>query len=260
MNPQLSIITITFNDRDGLESTERSITAQTQQNFEWVVIDGDSTDGTKSYLQTNKRVTAYVSERDNGIYDAMKKGLKLARGEYVIFLNSGDTLQEPNCIAHFLNGPIKQSLDVYFFSTTVSGIFKTYTRFARDISYTKYSVPAIQQSTIYRRSVLDLVEWPNDLEICGDYSIAAQLYKQAVTSVSSDFVFSNFQLGGVSTNKYLRLSIEAFSIQRNYIKASLFFCYLTFFRRSFTGFVVWLAFKLRSKFHSTINKPSSIAD
>lgn len=250
MSIQLSIITIAFNDRSGLESTEQSILSQTRQDFEWIVIDGDSHDGTKSYLETNKRVTTYVSERDNGIYDAMSKGLNLAQGKYVVFLNSGDTLQQPNCIAHFLNGPIQDNLDVYFFSTAISGISTTHTRFAKEISYSEYSVPAIQQSTIYRRTALHGVEWPKDLKICGDYSIAAQLYKQGVTSLSSNFIFSNFQLGGVSTNSYMRLSIEAFSIQRKYIKASLLFCYVTLLRRCSTGFIVWLAYKFRSRLQS----------
>jgi glycosyltransferase involved in cell wall biosynthesis len=92
---KLSIITICFNDLDGLKKTVESVRIQTFKDYEFLIIDGDSTDGTKDYLLAqSSTVTQFVSEKDSGIYDAMNKGIKLAKGEYCLFLNSGDFLAD----------------------------------------------------------------------------------------------------------------------------------------------------------------------
>lgn len=89
---KLSIITINFNNRNGLERTARSIVEQTFRDYEWIVIDGGSTDGSQDIMEEySSHIAIGVSERDGGIYDAMNKGLERASGEYVQFLNSGDS-------------------------------------------------------------------------------------------------------------------------------------------------------------------------
>lgn len=89
---KLSIITVNFNNREGLELTAESIVNQTFDDFEWIVVDGGSTDGSTDVLATYASHLAWsVSEPDEGIYSAMNKGLAKARGEYVQFLNSGDS-------------------------------------------------------------------------------------------------------------------------------------------------------------------------
>ena len=90
---KLSIITVNLNNKDGLQKTINSIIFQTIKNFEWIVIDGGSTDGSKELIEANKNhITYWVSEQDSGIYDAMNKGIKKAKGDYLLFINSGDYL------------------------------------------------------------------------------------------------------------------------------------------------------------------------
>ena len=90
---KLSIITVNLNNRDGLQKTIDSVVSQTFKDFEWIVIDGGSTDGSKELLEQYADHFAYwVSEPDKGIYNAMNKGIKVAKGEYLQFLNSGDWL------------------------------------------------------------------------------------------------------------------------------------------------------------------------
>lgn len=90
---QLSIITINYNNRNGLLKTIQSVINQKFKNFEWIIVDGDSTDGSKKILSDFKNhFTHCISEKDKGIYDAMNKGIKKATGEYLLFLNSGDYL------------------------------------------------------------------------------------------------------------------------------------------------------------------------
>lgn len=100
---KLSIITINLNNKDGLEKTIQSIVGQSVSGFEWIVIDGGSTDGSKELIEEySSFMTYWVSEPDNGIYNAMNKGIKLANGDYLLFLNSGDIFYGSSVIENIL--------------------------------------------------------------------------------------------------------------------------------------------------------------
>ena len=91
--PQLSVITINFNNGNGLEKTIKSIVSQTFTDFEFIVIDGGSTDNSIDVIKKHSdKIAHWVSEKDNGIYHAQNKGMHASKGEYCLFLNSGDTL------------------------------------------------------------------------------------------------------------------------------------------------------------------------
>ncbi len=91
--PQLSIITINYNDAEGLRKTIESVVNQTSDDFEYIVIDGGSTDGSVEVIREfENKIDQWVSESDKGIYNAMNKGITRAKGEYCQFLNSGDIL------------------------------------------------------------------------------------------------------------------------------------------------------------------------
>jgi glycosyltransferase involved in cell wall biosynthesis len=98
----LSIITINLNNSIGLQQTIDSILMQTYQDFEWIVIDGGSTDGSKELLQKNQdRINYWISEPDKGIYDGMNKGIVQAHGDYLLFLNSGDCFANETVLEFF---------------------------------------------------------------------------------------------------------------------------------------------------------------
>ena len=89
----LSIITVNLDDSLGLSRTIESVKSQDFQDFEFIIIDGGSKDGTLEMIKENETLIDYwVSEEDSGIYNAMNKGIKKATGKYVLFLNSGDYL------------------------------------------------------------------------------------------------------------------------------------------------------------------------
>ncbi len=99
-SPRISIITATFNAAEQLPHTMRSLREQTFMEFEWIVVDGNSTDGTQALLQENDDlVSRCISEPDRGIYDAFNKGCALARGEWLLFLGAGDELSSPQTLA-----------------------------------------------------------------------------------------------------------------------------------------------------------------
>ena len=96
---KLTVITINYNNKWGLKDTLESVFEQTCQDFEYILIDGGSTDGSKELLQYyDNKFTYWISERDTGIFNAMNKGLKQATGEYIIHMNSGDTFYAKNIL------------------------------------------------------------------------------------------------------------------------------------------------------------------
>ena len=99
---RLSIITINYNNLEGLKRTYVSVVNQTSHDFEWIIIDGGSNDGSKDYIVERQEKLAYwCSEPDKGIYNAMNKGIVHANAEYLLFLNSGDSLHDENVIKEF---------------------------------------------------------------------------------------------------------------------------------------------------------------
>ena len=99
----VSIITINYNNSHGLLKTIQSVLNQSNKNIEYIIIDGDSNDGSKEIIKKYKHSLHYaVSEKDTGIYDAQNKGIKQATGNYLLFLNSGDILNNDQVIENFL--------------------------------------------------------------------------------------------------------------------------------------------------------------
>ena len=102
MNPLFSIITVTYNASRTLPATLKSINEQSCRLFQYIIVDGASTDNTVELAQnSNIDNIEIISEPDYGLYDAMNKGLGLAKGDYVLFLNAGDTFHSPDTLQHF---------------------------------------------------------------------------------------------------------------------------------------------------------------
>ena len=97
---KLSIITVNLNNLEGLKKTYESVVCQTFTDYEWLVIDGGSTDGSREFIEQHQNKFAYwCSEPDKGIYNAMNKGIVRAKGEYLNFMNSGDCFVKKETLA-----------------------------------------------------------------------------------------------------------------------------------------------------------------
>lgn len=91
MIPKISVITINYNNMEGFEKTLSNVTSQNFENFEYIIIDGGSSDGSQNLIKKySSKISYSISETDNGIYHAMNKGIQAAKGQYLIFINSGD--------------------------------------------------------------------------------------------------------------------------------------------------------------------------
>jgi glycosyltransferase involved in cell wall biosynthesis len=97
---KLSIITISYNAENEIEDTIKSVINQTYKNIEYIIVDGNSTDGTKAIIgKYRSYITKYLSEKDKGISDAFNKGLKLATGDYIVLLNAGDVFVDNDVVS-----------------------------------------------------------------------------------------------------------------------------------------------------------------
>ncbi len=118
--PKISVITVVFNGKNTLEKTIRSVTDQTYSNVEYIVVDGGSDDGTVEIIRKfDDVISKWVSEPDNGIYDAMNKGISLATGEYLWFINSGDEIYDPGTLERIFNIHNLPFYDVYYGDTVM---------------------------------------------------------------------------------------------------------------------------------------------
>jgi glycosyltransferase involved in cell wall biosynthesis len=97
--PKISIITVVYNAEKLLERTIRSVAAQTYPHIEYIIVDGKSQDGTLDVIRTHEpTISRWISEEDTGLYDAMNKGMKLATGDYLWFMNAGDEIFDPQTL------------------------------------------------------------------------------------------------------------------------------------------------------------------
>jgi glycosyltransferase involved in cell wall biosynthesis len=114
MNPPIvTVITVCRNAKDGLLRTEASIRSQADASLEWIIVDGDSSDGTQAHLKSLREPwVKWVSEPDRGIYDAMNKGIRMARGQWLWFLNAGDVFNDDSAVAQVMQAP--QNTEICF--------------------------------------------------------------------------------------------------------------------------------------------------
>ena len=201
---KLSIITINFNNKAGMERTIYSVFQQEFKEFEYIVIDGGSTDGSKDLIKANTdNINYWLSEPDQGIYNAMNKGIVQAKGEYVFFLNSGDDFVDSDALKN-----IAQSLTgedfIYFNINQVSSSEKVKVKQVPSelsFSYLYHDLPPHQSTFIKRRLFNDYGNYDESLKIVADWKfLILALLKYNATYKHIDKVFTNFYLGGVSSN------------------------------------------------------------
>ena len=217
---KLSIITVNLNNRDGLQKTIDSVICQTFRDFEWIVIDGGSTDGSKELIEQYADHFAYwVSEPDKGIYNAMNKGIKVAKGEYLQFLNSGDSLWNETTlqgVVPFFSG----TTDIFYGDVAIMkedkciGIKKSENRLKMSVLY-ENSIP--HPSSFIRAELLHEEQYDESFKIVSDWKffIRKSLEKRSFFHLS--FIVSSFDLSGVSSTRNSLLEKERFQIGKEEI-------------------------------------------
>lgn len=200
---KLSIITINFNNLEGLKRTIESVVNQTWQEFEYIVIDGGSIDGSVAYIESQiDKIDYWVSEPDKGIYNAMNKGIKAAKGEYLLFLNSGDHLFDFEVLKNNICSICNYEL-IYFDLKVVneSGFFiNEYPIKLRFSDLVAGSLP--HPATFIKRNLFERIGlYDENLKIVADWKFfIIALFKFDSSYKKINVTFSTFYLDGISSN------------------------------------------------------------
>jgi len=208
MKPFLSIITINYNEALGLEKTINSVINQTFQDFEYIIIDGSSTDSSVEIIKKNKnKIHYWISEKDSGIYNAMNKGINVANGEFILFLNSGDVLNGNLALQDFISLP-NFGGDVIYGDYKFDKGEKIYPDYLTPFFFIISSLP--HQSTFFRKTVFDKMGlYEEKYRISSDKAFYIKCF------LSNEFNFKHltypltlFDLSGMSNNpSYLEKQI-----------------------------------------------------
>lgn len=211
--PKLSIITINYNHLDGLRRTIESVVNQTFTDYEWIVVDGGSTDGSRELLEQYKDHFAWwCSKPDTGVYNAMNKGIAHATGEYVNFMNSGDIFASMTILSEVFDAP--RTADVLYGYMTLGTIdgesFWPEMMKPKLQRYDFYGATLNHQSTFTKREVfVKYGGFDESYRILADWRHFAQII--AVENVTTEFIpqkISIYEGGGLSITQNERVAIE----------------------------------------------------
>jgi glycosyltransferase involved in cell wall biosynthesis len=216
----LSVITVVYNNAADIEQTMLSVLNQTYSGIEYIVIDGQSTDGTIQIIEKYKdRLAKFISEKDKGIYDAMNKGLAMATGDYVLFMNSGDEIYAPDTVGNvFATTP---DADIYYGETEMidqQGNSLGQRRHAAPENFTwrsfKYGMSVSHQAIYIRRSLVETYEPKYQLSADIDWILRAA--KKAKLIVNVHQYVAKYKVGGMSKLKHRQSLAERFDIMKKH--------------------------------------------
>ncbi|MCD0487543.1 glycosyltransferase [Pedobacter sp. MC2016-14] len=216
----LSVITIVYNNARDIERTMRSVLEQSYPHIEYIVIDGASKDGTVDIINLYKsKLTTFISEPDGGIYDAMNKGLSVAKGDYVLFMNSGDELYDKETVAKVFASA--SNADIYYgetemFNENWDSLGKRRHQVPETFNWKsfKYGMNISHQAIYVKRSLAP--QFDLQYKYSADIDWVIKVAKKATKIVNTRMYVAKYLVGGVSKQKHLDSLKERFRIFNKY--------------------------------------------
>ncbi len=225
---KFSVITVCYNDLEGLKNTYGSLSKQKYKNYEWIVVDGASKDGTPGWLKSlNDSCVNWNSEPDKGIFDAMNKGIERASGDFIVFMNSSDMFSDDDVLQTIV-GAIKekQGKEINFIYGDSIDILedgsKLY-RKAKDVSTLVRGMFTQHQSMYFNKSYLKGLRYNMDYPVTADYAfIGAFVYglpQEQILRINKPLC--KFMLGGTNEQKRFKGLKEDYCIRRKIFRISV---------------------------------------
>lgn len=221
-----SIITVVYNGSSLLPGTIDSVRRQTYPHIEYLIIDGNSTDGTVDIIRkyaAEMPNLRWISEKDRGLYDAMNKGLRMATGDFVWFLNGGDHFHEPGTVEK-IAGLVSPETGVLYGETllvddtrnpigTMSEL-STRTLPAR-LQWRDYlgGMLVVHQSFVARRTLAPLYI---DGNLCADFDWCIHILKKSSQNVNTGLILSDYLAGGISKKRHRQSLLDRFTVMRKH--------------------------------------------
>lgn len=217
--PKISVLTVVFNSKNELEKTIKSIIDQNYPKLEYIIIDGGSTDSTLAIIKKyESRITTWVSEKDHGIYDAMNKGINLATGDWINFMNAGDTFHT-NHVINDIFGNNSDHSDIIYGNTLLKGNNHNVISYAKSINSLKFGMAFCHQSVFVASDILKKIKFDLRYKLASDYDLFLKLSSMYEYSFEkSNLIFADYDITGQSysldavkeqyqiASKYFRLS------------------------------------------------------
>lgn len=207
-----SIITVTLNNREGLAKTALSLTGQEYNDFEWIIIDGNSEDGTEDDFENYDALI--ISEDDEGVYDAMNKGIENVTGDYLIFLNAGDIFAQSQTLRKIYDAIRFSKPDFVYGDSWELSQERTWYKPARSHIELNKGMFTHHQSMVYKRALVDDQRYDLNYTISADYDFTIQFLSKAQTCLYLPTPISVFASGGISQQKAKLGRKEQFAIRR----------------------------------------------
>lgn len=216
---KLSIITITYNNLSELKKTVNSVIRQITSDVEYLIIDGKSTDGTSEYLEniSEKMQITYISEKDNGIYYAMNKGIKMSTAEWIYFLNAGDLLinNAVNCILKKLADNVDALYGSVILTMNYNG--KSYGKIDKadtDLSHLKRGMICSHQGFVCKKNVIEKCGgFDTSFKIAGDWNLISKIYSSGYKLKCIDCILAIYDQSGASIHPHL---LERHRVRKNH--------------------------------------------
>lgn len=219
---KLSIITINYNNKEGLQKTIDSVICQTWRDFEWIIIDGGSTDGGKELIEQYQQYFVYwCSEPDKGVYNAMNKGVMNAHGDYVNFMNSGDEFHDKDVLASIFKQEIHG--DILIGQVKCKGVDWIINQLPQDTSnvgWRRVNEGFCHQGTFTKLELLKAHPFDETLKISSDWKFWCQTIIMDNKSIQNlGIIVADYDLKGISSNPQ---NSEILHKERELIRLSLF--------------------------------------
>ncbi len=209
-NVKISVVTVCYNAVASIEETIKSVVNQTYDNVEYIIIDGGSTDGTVEIIKRYADKIAYwISESDKGIYDAMNKGIDLASGEYINFMNAGDKLFSPKTLEEIFMQKYYKANVVYGDAAFVYRGFKLRHK-PRSLDSLDYMFPLCHQSTFVKSHIMKIFHYDLKYKSSADYDLFYRLYKLGEEFEYVPIIVAEYEAeSGISATSLLRQRKES---------------------------------------------------
>ncbi|PST84877.1 glycosyltransferase [Pedobacter yulinensis] len=204
-NLKISVITVNYNNCEGLRRTMASVQEQTYANLEYIVIDGGSTDGSAEAIpQSDPQPHYWVSEQDAGIYQAMNKGIRASHGKYLLFLNSGDVFHRPDVVEKAV-AEMSEGLDIYYGDALYDHHGQPETRIYPDrLDFDFFYVQNLShQATFIARSLFDRISFYNEsYRIVSDWEFfSVAICKHQASYRHLAWLITIYDVNGISSDQ-----------------------------------------------------------
>ena len=213
----LSIICPSYNVEGCIRFLIESVICQTSNNYEFIIVDGGSTDNTVSILEEYNDRIKFVSEKDNGIYDAMNKGVNLSSGEWLYFIGADDSLYTPDVIDRIEQHLYDDSIDVLLckIQEPKVGILDS------DLNYKMMFKNFVNhQGAIYRKRIFENYNYNLAYKISSDYDFNMYVWKKGYKFKKVDVIFAIHSFAGISGQAHFISYKEELQIRRKYVKSN----------------------------------------